>query len=193
MAHELKNPLNGIALNLDVIRTRAAKGGDASSVAQFAAAAQVDLETLVLRLDALLALARPARPPIDLHHTVRAFGVLYAAAATAEGKRGTVETAPASDTPVESNVAAAAARFVIGAVLDAAIERGWRAECATATMDGIPRVVVRRRSPAEAASSDALLGDDVRDVARRTGIGVVERPDEITITFPRLAGHESRA
>ena len=38
-AHDIRNALNGVAVNLEVVRSRAARGADGSAIASFATAA----------------------------------------------------------------------------------------------------------------------------------------------------------
>jgi His Kinase A (phospho-acceptor) domain len=85
-AHELKNPLNGLALNLEVVRSRSARAGiEASSLAPYAAAAASELERTIPLVEALLALARPLSNPVDLHGAIQPLLVLYGAIAKAGG------------------------------------------------------------------------------------------------------------
>jgi signal transduction histidine kinase len=85
-AHELKNPLNGLALNLEVVRSRSVRSGtDGAALAPYAAAAASELERTVPLVEALLALARPLPNPVDLRVAIRPLLVLYRAIAVAGG------------------------------------------------------------------------------------------------------------
>lgn len=85
-AHEIKDALNGVALNVEVVRSRSGRADAAvSGVAPFANAAADQLETLGRRVEALLFLARPAREPADVGLTVRHLGELLVPAAKADG------------------------------------------------------------------------------------------------------------
>ena len=85
-AHELKNPLNGLALNLEVVRSRSARAGtEGSALAPYAAAAASELERTIPLVDALLALARPLPIPVDLRTALQPLSVLYGAIAVAGG------------------------------------------------------------------------------------------------------------
>jgi signal transduction histidine kinase len=84
--HELKNPLNGLALNLEVVRSRSVRAGtDGSALAAYAAAAVSELERTIPRVEALLALARPLSNPVDLRAAIQPLLVLYGAIAVAGG------------------------------------------------------------------------------------------------------------
>jgi hypothetical protein len=85
-AHELKNPLNGLALNLEVVRSRSARAGiEGSLLAPFAAAAVRELERTIPLVEALLALARPLSNPVDLRIAMQPLLTLYGAIAAAGG------------------------------------------------------------------------------------------------------------
>jgi nitrogen fixation/metabolism regulation signal transduction histidine kinase len=90
-AHEVKDALNGVSLNLEVIRSRSQDEGggvDAASIAGFAGAAAEQLELLTERTEALLALSRPPKPsagPCDVAATLRQLAALLVPAARADG------------------------------------------------------------------------------------------------------------
>ena len=64
-AHELNNALNGVVVNLEVVRARARPAADAGRVAPFAEAAVEQAEGALALTGALLALSRPPRAPVD--------------------------------------------------------------------------------------------------------------------------------
>jgi nitrogen fixation/metabolism regulation signal transduction histidine kinase len=85
-AHELKNPLNGLALNLEVVRSRSARAGtQGSALAAYADAAASELERAIPLVEALLALARPLSTPVDLRVAMQPLLALYGAIAKAGG------------------------------------------------------------------------------------------------------------
>jgi signal transduction histidine kinase len=85
-AHELKNPLNGLALNLEVVRSRSARAGtQGSALAAYADAAASELERAIPLVEALLALARPLSAPVDLRIAMQPLLALYGAIAKAGG------------------------------------------------------------------------------------------------------------
>src|SRR5688500_20153871 len=62
VAHEIRNPLNAVAVNLEVVRSRCERGAvEPPAVLPFATAAAGELERVSRLIDALLALARPGR------------------------------------------------------------------------------------------------------------------------------------
>lgn len=97
-AHDVKDSLNGVAVNLEVIRSRAAReGAPATSVAQFADAAGQQLVRLTSLLDALLAVARSEREPVDVGMALRRVATLCAASSSAEDAKVVVDDLPTDD------------------------------------------------------------------------------------------------
>src|SRR3954463_9203678 len=82
-AHDVKDALNGVSVNLEVIRTRAERADlPATSVSQFAEAAGNQLERLTSLLDAVLALGRPEREPVDVAQTLKRVAMLCSASSS---------------------------------------------------------------------------------------------------------------
>lgn len=92
-AHEVKDSLNGVSLNLEVIRSRSSRAdGKAGDVATFAEAASGQFETLTARVEAMLALARPPRTgSADLAQSLKLLATLLVPAARADGRTLTVD------------------------------------------------------------------------------------------------------
>ncbi len=66
-AHDVKDALNGVSVNLEVIRSRAARPDVlASALASFGDAAGQQLDRLTMLIDAVLVLSRPERTPADV-------------------------------------------------------------------------------------------------------------------------------
>lgn len=85
-SHDVKDALNGVAVNLEVVRSRAEREGTpASAVAPFAGAAGQQLERLTSLLEALLAVARPERDPVDVGVALRRVATLCSASAAGGG------------------------------------------------------------------------------------------------------------
>ena len=82
-AHDVKDALNGVSVNLEVIRTRAERAdAPASAVAQFADAAGNQLERLTVLMEAVLGLGRPERDPADVALTLRRVATLCSASSS---------------------------------------------------------------------------------------------------------------
>src|SRR4030088_2224818 len=71
-SHDVKDALNGVSVNMEVIRSRALRpDAPASSVVQFAEAAGQQLERLTTLIEAVLALGRAEREPADVGVVLR--------------------------------------------------------------------------------------------------------------------------
>ena len=177
-AHELKNPLNGLALNLEVVRSRSARAGaEAGSLAPYAAAAVGELERTIPLVEALLSLARPLSNPVDLRATIQPFLVLYGAIARAGG--GSLEV-----------VYDAEQVFV---TVDGDTVRALLAEALDVTV-GANLEVAGRISDSEGSISIRLVGGAGRPIASRMEALAAEHDiqlnsdeDETLLLFPALA------
>jgi signal transduction histidine kinase len=177
-AHELKNPLNGLALNLEVVKSRSARAGaEAASLVPYAAAAAGELERTIPLVDALLALARPLSTPVDLRATIQPFLVLYGAIARAGG--GSLDL-----------VYEAEQMFVNA---DGDTVRALLAEALDVTV-GANLEVAGRISGSEGSISIRLVGGAGRPIASRMealaaqhDIRLNSDEDETLLLFPALA------
>ncbi|HEX2190125.1 MAG TPA: histidine kinase dimerization/phospho-acceptor domain-containing protein [Longimicrobiaceae bacterium] len=63
LAHEIKNPLHSMVINLEVLRRRAARGGedDGGDLQRYIGVLGAELERVTGRIELLLRLSRPAR------------------------------------------------------------------------------------------------------------------------------------
>jgi signal transduction histidine kinase len=120
IAHEIKNPLNAVAVNLEVVRSRCERGSaDPSALLPFATAAAGELERVGRLVDALLAVSRPALP--DIATLAPPVVALYDVIAGAEG--GSVEM-DHIEGDVGIDVAADDARAALASTLDSMIGPG---------------------------------------------------------------------
>jgi nitrogen fixation/metabolism regulation signal transduction histidine kinase len=118
-AHEIKNPLNGLALNLEVVRSRSVRpGADGSALAPFATAASSELERVLPLVEALLSLARPLSVPVDLQTAIRPLAALYGAIAGAGG--GSLQISNESEQMFVA-IDGTTVRTLLAEVLDAAV------------------------------------------------------------------------
>jgi signal transduction histidine kinase len=120
VAHEIKNPLNAVAVNLEVVRSRCDRGNvEPAGVRPFATAAAGELERVARLVDALLALARPA--PRDLAALAGPVITLYDALANAEGGSVVMDLSEGG-TGIDTH--ADNARAALAATLDDMLEPG---------------------------------------------------------------------
>ncbi|HYC50067.1 MAG TPA: hypothetical protein VEB19_03060 [Gemmatimonadaceae bacterium] len=119
-AHEVKDSLNGVSLNLEVIRSRSEKPATTGKdISGFAAAASGQLETLSARVESMLVLARPARTATspDVALTMKQLATLLVPTAKADGKvlqvDGYDRTAPSKAPPVAVRLALASGMLAL--------------------------------------------------------------------------------
>ncbi|HET7457820.1 MAG TPA: hypothetical protein VFJ74_09205 [Gemmatimonadaceae bacterium] len=149
-AHEVKNALNGVAVNLEVVRSRLARAAEEpgatpqpspAAAARFAEVASAQFEALSNLADAMLALARVPREPADVVQLLAPLAIVYDAVARADG--GSLRVVGADGgVPAPAPAPAVAVRLALAAVLDAAVGRGRAVTCAVDTSAARPRVHV---------------------------------------------------
>src|SRR5690242_8241108 len=129
-SHELKGALNGVAVNLEVVRSRSTRPeAAAASVAPFASSAADQLETVVEMTEALLKLARAPREPVDVSDTVACLVALLAPSVRADGGSLRMEVPSRELTAATTRANGNVVRLVIGAALLAAISRKGDIRC----------------------------------------------------------------
>jgi hypothetical protein len=184
-AHEIKGALNGVCVNLEVVRSRAASqaAGPASAVARFAEAASGQLEELVAMNEALLALTRRPRDLVDVLATAGQLVALLGPVAKADGGALQIVGAPSNGGGATS-APAAAVRLVLATAMLRALDRRTATTCRVEAGDGM---VIRL----ECADGGTIeLDPRVAAAAADAGIRVTGRPGGISLAFPR-AGRSS--
>jgi signal transduction histidine kinase len=178
-SHELKGALNGVAVNLEVVRSRAEKpDAAAAAVSKFASAAVGQLESVITLTEALLSLVRPAADPVYIAVIVKHIETLIAPAARADGK--TVEVEGHFEDLGTTSARGNAVRLAVGASMLAAVDAAPRVRCTA--VEGAARPTVR--FDVDGASSfvvDAAVVHATGDA----GISIQAGSDAISITFPR--------
>ena len=132
IAHDLRNALNAVAVNLEVVRGRSARGADASAIAPFAATAATQYEAATAAAEALLALARPHSGDVDVADIVgqlgRLIGVRSAGSVVLrDGARGAARTSAPGDVT----------RAIVARSVLSALDVGDSVACETAVDGGI--------------------------------------------------------
>jgi signal transduction histidine kinase len=180
VAHELRNPLNGVALNLEVLRGRVGRTQlEPAALTGFAEAAVADLASAIRLTDALLAVARPVRIPVEVGGTLAPIAVLVSAVATSRG--GTLHVDLPDDIPPALAVEGDAVRGAIATVLLSAVERGATVRC---------RVVYESAAVlVEVAAEDQFeMTGEATAAIEACGIAVRAVPDGIALRLPRDGG-----
>jgi hypothetical protein len=184
-SHDVRDALNGVSVNLEVIRSRAVRPDvPASAIAQFGEAAAQQLERLTNLIEAILALSRPERSPADVGLTMRRVTVLCAASsspADAEVRMIDESSVGSTMTRVRSNVVGLA---LLAPLLDviAGSDKANRASevtCRLAGDDGAVLVVIA------ATDRHATMPEGVADVVRAAGVRWTEGELDLSLAFPR--------
>jgi hypothetical protein len=179
-AHELRGPLNGIALNLEVVRSRVARSGtETASLSPFAESAADELKRATELVEALVALARPARTPVDLSEVLEPLTRLYAAIAAADGGEVTFERPAFSLTRVAAD--ADRARAALAATLDGLVRGTARVQSSVARAGDSVQVIFQC-SEQPAPPSDAIRA------AVAGSIGLERSEHSVTLIFAALPG-----
>jgi hypothetical protein len=181
-AHDVKDALNGVSVNLEVIRSRAARAeAPASAVAPFADAAAQQLDRLTGLLEAVLALGRSEREPVDVGITLRRVATLCSASSAATDARIVVRDVGVRD--AHTRVPGDAVRLaLVSPLLEAVAGRRGEprglVECELASE--AETLVVRLRS-----GRPVLMPSEVAEPLRAAGVTWSGSADELSLTFPR--------
>lgn len=192
VAHEIKNTLNGVAVNVEVVRSRLARaaagpaGVVAPSAASFAETASTEFERVTVQVEALLALLRPVRSPVDVRDAALGLARLLSLAAERDGGSLTVEGTDDGD--ARTSMGGETVRLLVARAMLAALEGGaaHQVRCVVTTAPGEgPRLTMTR------TGSDApmALPDDVARVAGEAGVSLSVGPETgLILTFPPAHG-----
>jgi hypothetical protein len=183
-AHDVKNALNGAAVNLEVVRSRLGRpGATGEGAARFAETASEQLERVTEYAEALLALVRPPRQPTDAAALLRDLLPLVEVAAGDGARPARNSLQPGS---YFSRVDAQTTRLALAAALLAAASGGGPVRCRSDADDGgAVRMRFAGGDPGESAAPE--LDPEIAEVAAHAGILVGRDDDELILTFPPLA------
>lgn len=181
-AHDVKDALNGVSVNLEVVRSRASRAdAPASAVAPFAEAAAQQLERLTALLDAVLALGRSERGPADVGITLRRLAALCSASNASSDARVVVRETLVGD--AHTSVPSDAVRLaLIAPLLDAvASRRGESREAVICELTGDGDALVVRLL----ADRPVPMPADVAEVLRAAGVRWTASAHDLSVVFPR--------
>jgi len=175
VAHDLRNALNAVAVNLEVVHTRSARGVEASAIAPFAATAATNFETAAAAAEALLSFVRPEPGRVDVAAVVSRLARLLAVR-TGAGLQVIDRSDGRATTAAPPDIArAAVARSVLAAVV---ADEG--AACEIAVDDGIfLRITGANRVP-------PLPDPDLVAAALEQGIRITPRERAIELRLPAV-------
>jgi len=179
-AHEIKGALNGVVVNVEVVRSRSAKPDvTAGSLHQFAESASSQLDAVIAMTEALLALSRPPRRPLSIAETVRNVEALVGPAARADDKR--VEMQGMVDALGSTSADADVARLAIGAAFIAAVDASPDVVCSASPGTDAAVLCWECRNGESAPAMDAAAVA----LAAAEGIDIQRNGPRLSITFPR--------
>ena len=183
-SHDVKDALNGVSVNLEVIRSRAARpDAPASAVVPFGAAAAQQLERLSSLIEAVLALARADRSPADVEATLRrVVAVCGASSSSADASVKLMDGGLME--PAQTGVHGDVVRLALMAPLLDLVTGTGRTQrlsevtCTIDHSDNAVRVVIA------AEGRRATMPDVVADLVRSRGVRLTEG-DDLSLAFPR--------
>ena len=191
-SHDVRDVLNGVTVNLEVIRSRCARPElPAAALAPFADAAGQQLERLTTLLEAVLALGRAEREPADVAVILRRVATLCGASASSADAVVLVDVGDVESTA--TRVHGDAVRLALATPLLELVsgtDRSTRAtpvRCTVSEAEGAIVVTIG------AAGRRALMPEAVAEAVRAAGVRRAEgeqgdtgaEPDDLSLTFPR--------
>jgi hypothetical protein len=172
--------LNGVSVNLEVIRSRSGKpNATVSAVGPFADAASDQLDSVIALTEALLGLTRPAREPVDVAVEARRIVILLGAVARADGRQLTIDDAGFEGLGVTS-APGSVVRLAICECLLTAVDASTQVNCtAIAGSQGQTIHVETGEGHAMAVDAELVVA------AAEGGIHIQAERSAISISFPR--------
>jgi signal transduction histidine kinase len=190
-SHDVKDALNGVSVNLEVIRGRSTRPDvPAAAVAPFAEASAHQLERLTNLMEAVLALGRAERQPADVVLTLRRLAALCGASASSADaevlvEQGDVDTATTS-VPGDAVRLALAAPLLDLVTWSDRMARATPVRCVVQGVDAGTAVTL------SAAGRRAAMPDAVAEAVRAAGVrwgeagqGPAAGPNDLSLVFPR--------
>jgi signal transduction histidine kinase len=191
-SHDVNDLLNGVSVNLEVVRGRAAKAdARAATVAPFADAAAQQLERLTTLIEAVLALGRAERQPADVVVTLRRIATVCGASSSSADAEVVVDMGDVES--AVTSVVGAAVRLALAAPLLALVHgengsaRASAVRCVVSADQAATVVTIGasgRRAVMPGEVADAVHAAGVRwfDRARAT---VGTESHDLSLVFPR--------
>ena len=176
VAHDLRNALNAVAVNMEVVRSRSARGAEASAIAPFATTAAAQLEVTSAATEALLAFVRPEPQPADVATIVGRLARLLAVHG-----RPVLTTSAALPPRAQTSAPADLVRAVVARSVLSAVKTSGSAPCEIRVADGIFLRVTGGDATAPA------LEPELAAVASAYGVAAERRGHTIELSFPPLA------
>lgn len=178
VAHELRNALNGVAVNLEVVRSRSTRDGvPATSLAHYAGSASDQLESVIAMAEALIALNRAPQAPIAAARIADQLLALIRPPLAANGGSARLDVEGEGVSRVRGDVARLTLAAALEAGAAAASSNKSELRCVVRPVEGIE---------VEVTAGEALFSLDatVQRLAGDTGIEIHEGRG-IRMIFPK--------
>ncbi len=185
LTHEIRNPLNGAMVNLQVVSSRAGRSGyDAAALKPFAVSAAAELERASALIEALLVALRPLPPAseADVAGVLRALVPLYRAVVIRFG--GSLVYDEGDATEAAAAVQPETVRLALAGVLEAATRDG--AAVSVRLERTASSVIARLRS---AGGVDAIA-PELSELFEGAGITAEHNGDFLALHFPAAGADE---
>jgi hypothetical protein len=179
VAHDFRNALNGVAVNLEVVRGRSARGAEAAAIAPFAATAAAQFEVAAAAAESLLAFARSEPGDADVAAVIVRFSRLFSIRGDAA-----VEVTDRSSGQARTAVPAAVVRTAVARSVLPSLALGHKVACEIGVGDDIFLLVTG------AAHVPPPPDPELVAVASAHGVRFVSRGRTLELRFPAL---QSRA
>ena len=186
-SHDVKDALNGVSVNVEVIRSRAARPDVvAAAVAPFAEAAGHQVERLTRLIEAVLALARAERDPADVALALQRIAIVCGASSSnADASVEVHEAREELELGTLTRVPGAVVRLALLAPLLAAVTGEDRAPGLSPVTclvgGGASSVTVRLHAEGRRLG----MPDDVVAAVRSGAEVVTEESQDLSLAFPR--------
>jgi hypothetical protein len=189
-SHDVKDALNGVSVNVEVIRGRSRRADTlASAVAPFAESAGQQLERLTTLIEAVLALGRAERAPVDVAVTLRRIATVCGASSKPTDAEVLVEVGDVDS--AATTLSGDAVRLALAAPIlahvngDDGASRAAPVRCVVREQGGATVVTI------SAAGRVVSMPDDVAEAVRAAGVrwsggeGGTGRTNDLSLVFPR--------
>jgi signal transduction histidine kinase len=175
VAHDFKGALNGVSVNLEVVRTRSERpGAPAEQVRSFAVSAVDSLGVVIRMAGALLSLGRSGRGQAEVSTVAKQLGALLEDTLRSDGAKVEIQVdgglSAATSAPLN------AVRLALAEVMFASASRKRDVALRIRPMPA-PRVDVQ-------PAPDAALSDEIEEALAGAGIIIETDGHGISIVFP---------
>ena len=194
-SHEVNGALNGVSVNLEVVRSRSAKADAAAvAVASFASSAADQLEEVIAMADALLLLGRAPRDPVEVGATIRQLVAILGPSARSEGGSLRVEETTPGAAAKGVRAPGNMVRLTIGAAMLAALRPVGENRCrhVRCVLEVGEETVVVIKSLDQSNGERPQIAPEIVAAATEGGVRVQLEEHAISLAFARAGAARQR-